>query len=88
MKPKDVIENKDGLNCWIKHKGVSEKSRIFCDKIIYMHNKDKDIFDHHLMFYLRGELIFKVWLKNKSSDIAFNDIDEALDSVDIAVKEK
>ena len=35
-----------------------------------------------------GELVFKVWLKNKSSDIPFTDIDEALDSVDILVKEK
>ena len=87
---KDKIENKVGLNCWIKHKGISEKSRIFCDKIVYMHDRDaeEDTFDHHLMFYLRGELIFKVWLKNKSSDMAFNDIDEALESVDILVDEK
>ncbi len=90
LNTRDIIENKDGLNCWIKHKGVSEKSRIFCDKIEYMHNRDaeEDTFDHHLMFYLNGELVFKVWLKNKSGDIPFNDIDEALDSVDILVKEK
>ncbi len=77
------IKNKDGL---LKHKGISEDSRIFCDKIEYIYNKEefqgKDVLDHHLMFYLKGQLVFKVWLKNKK----YKEINEALKDVGISVE--
>lgn len=73
----DIIEA-EFLNCQIKHKSVEEPSRIFCDKIEYMHNKLKGMFDHHLMFWYKGNLVFKVWLPNKSKDKEFKDVFEAM----------
>jgi hypothetical protein len=78
----DLIEA-EFFNCQIKHKGVEEPSRIFCDKIEYMHNKARGSFDHHLMFWFRGELVFKVWLPNESKDKEFKNIFEAMKSVGI-----
>ena len=78
------MKNKEGLNVLINHKGTSEKSRIFCDKIEYIHNRKGKIFDHHLMFWNNNKLVFKVWLK---SDKEFNDIKEALENVDIKIVE-
>jgi len=82
----DIIKNKEGFNTLINHKGVNEKSRLFCDKIEYIHNRNSDVFDHHLMFWNKGELIFKVWLPNERKDKEFKDVYEALSSVDISVK--
>ncbi|MFH1592176.1 MAG: hypothetical protein ABIB47_02300 [Candidatus Woesearchaeota archaeon] len=84
---KDKIENKNGLNVQIEQKGVSEPSKIFCDQIEYISNKKDNVFDHHLFFWNKGELIFKVWLPNNKDDKEFEDIYEALKSVDILVKE-
>ena len=77
---KNKIKVQDAV---IWHKGVSEASRIFCDEIEYLHSKVKDRFDHHLMFYYKGRLVFKVWLPNEPEDKKFKDIDEALKSVRI-----
>lgn len=44
---KNKIKVQDAL---IKHKSISENSRIFCDKIEYIHDRKGDFFDHHLMF--------------------------------------
>lgn len=85
---KDEVKSKD-LNILIKHKGVAETSRLFCDKIKYIHDKGYSrhfksyIFDHHLMFYLKNKLVFKVWLPNKKKDKEFKDVFEALESVGI-----
>ncbi len=78
-----IIENRKGLDTWISHKGTSEKSRIFCDKIEYIHDRKGRIFDHHLMFWNNNKLVFKVWLK---SDKEFKNIKEALKSVGILCK--
>jgi len=84
---KDEIKKKHGLNVLIKHKGVQEKSMIFCDRIKYMHDRGtfrgENTFDHHLMFYNKGKLVFKVWLKNREKDKEFKDIEKAMESVDI-----
>lgn len=94
---KDKIENKEGLNVVLKHKGVSENSRIFCDKIEYLHERGNreylkgdcmPFFDHHLMFYNKKDLIFKVWLPNGDKDKEFKDIYEAIKSVGIKVFDK
>ncbi len=82
----DVIKSKEGLNVLIDHKGVTQRSRIFCDKIEYIHDRNNNVFDHHLMFWNKGGLIFKVWLPNEKKDKEFKDIYEALRSVGISVK--
>ncbi len=90
-KMKDSIKAKIGrhLNVTIKHKGVTENSRIFCDEIIYLHNKGTFqgslTFDHHLLFWKKRELVFKVWLNNKLSDKEFKNIQQAMGSVGIKV---
>ena len=77
--------------CRLKHKGTIESSLIFCDKIEYLHDKSEEdrfgdiIFDHHLMFYNKKKLIFKVYLPNEKNDKEFSDVFEALESVGIKV---
>jgi hypothetical protein len=71
----------------IKHKNISEKSRIFCDKIEYIHNRKEDFFDHHLMFYLNGRLVFKIWLPNSPKDKIYKNIKESLKSVGVSYYE-
>lgn len=84
-KMKDLIESKNGLNVLIKHKGIVEDSRIFCDTIEYMHDRKGKIFDHHLMFWAKDELVFKIWLPNEAKDRTFKNINEALKSCGIRV---
>lgn len=69
----------------IKQKNTTEASKLFCDKIEYLHLKDGKFFDHHLMFYLRKNLIFKIWLPNEPQDKEFMGAKEALESVGIKV---
>ena len=86
---KDRIENKIGLNVLIEHRGVNERSKIFCDKIGYMHDRREfegiPAFDHHLMFYNDEKLVFKVWLKNDSKAKEFKNVNDALKSVGINI---
>ncbi|PIN86699.1 hypothetical protein COV19_03420 [Candidatus Woesearchaeota archaeon CG10_big_fil_rev_8_21_14_0_10_44_13] len=83
---KDMIRNKRLLNALIRHKNIGERSRIFCDWIEYMHDRrkfmGKPVFDHHLMFWSKGELVFKVWLKQNRE---YKNINEALKDVGIEV---
>jgi hypothetical protein len=68
LKPRignDIIES-ERLICRIEHTGVEEPSRIFCDKVEYMHDRGDDkmfgrIFDHHIMAWNKNNLVFKVW---------------------------
>lgn len=83
---KDTIENKQGIQVLIEQKNTTEKSRIFCDRIEYIHNKQEDSFDHHLMFYEKGSLIFKVWLRNNQEDKEYRDIYAALGDVGMKVE--
>ena len=90
MKPKlndtDTIEGEIILR--IKQKNTEQPSYLFCDRVEYLHNKQKDFFDHHLMVYNKGNLIFKVWLPNNRGDKEFKNINEALKSVGIILHEK
>ena len=92
---KDRIYNKDGLNVLIKHKGVNEPSRIFCDEIVYIHNRGIfqepiskikcKIFDHHLMFWKNRKLIFKVWLRNNPRNKEYHNINLALKDIGVMI---
>lgn len=83
---KDVIKAE---GAFVEHKNTSERSRIFCDEIGYMHDRKKfggnTIFDHHLMFWLKGKLVFKVWLRNNPEDKEYKNIYKALEHVGIKV---
>lgn len=80
---KNTIDSAN-CDCFIKQKGTNgQPSRIFCERIEYLHKKKKDSFHHHLFFYNHGLLVFKVWLSNRSEDMEFKDIFEALESVKI-----
>ncbi len=83
-KNKDIIESKTGLNVLISHKNTEMKSKIFCDRIEYIHDKGifegKPVFDNHLMFWLGKELVFKVWLKQNKR---YKDLNESLKDVGI-----
>ncbi|MCX6706713.1 MAG: hypothetical protein NT001_01070 [Candidatus Woesearchaeota archaeon] len=80
---KNTIKRKRGF---IGHKNTEEQSRIFCDRIEYVHDRGKfmgkPVFDHHLMFWNKGKLIFKVWLKHNKE---YKNINEALKDVGIEV---
>ena len=67
---------------------TEQPSYLFCDKIEYLHNKQGDFFDHHLMFYgKKGRLIFKVWLRNGYKNKEYKDIKDALKSVGLEILE-
>ncbi|MEK6860280.1 MAG: hypothetical protein AABX54_05705 [Nanoarchaeota archaeon] len=93
MKNKIVNEKNlvkaEGMIVNLKQKHTTEPSYLFCDKVWYMHDKDpndKEFFDHHLMFYNKGDLIFKIWLPNKNKDKEFRDIHEVLKSVGMQIR--
>ena len=66
-------EIKKGIHpVWIKGKNVEQDNLIVSDKVEYYAN--------HLMFYLKNELVFKVWLKKD-----YKNINEALKDVGIEV---
>jgi len=81
---KDKIKNKH-ITLWFncKNKNLVQPSLINCDYLEYIHNKDENYFDHHLMFYFRGKLVFKMWLPNENKDKPFRDVKEALKSVGV-----
>lgn len=83
---KDTIRNNRLLNALIRHRNTEERSRIFCDWIEYVHDRRKfmgrPMFDHHLMFWSKGELVFKVWLRHGKK---YRDINDALEDVGIEV---
>jgi len=87
MEDKDIIKTKkkgDFIAVRIKQPNTEEPSLLFCDKIGYMRDRDqfpKGSFDHHIMAYKDGNLIFKVWLPNAATDKEFDGIREALESV-------
>ncbi len=89
MKNEDHIKvNKkksDNFIVNIEQKNTTERSAIFCDEIEYMHDKVKDLFDHHIMIYNKGDLIFKVWLPNEPEDKQFANLKEALKSVGMEI---
>ena len=70
----------------IKHKNVDESSIIFADRVDYIANKKGDFFDHHLMFYWKKRLIFKVYLPNEIKDNPFKDVQKACEFVGIRVE--
>ena len=84
MKNTDVIQGK--FDVLIKHKNTEEASRLFdCDKVEYIQDRKRGLFDHHLMFYRKGKLVFKVWLKNSSKDKEYKNIENALKDVGISL---
>ncbi|MDP2672985.1 MAG: hypothetical protein Q8O84_04185 [Nanoarchaeota archaeon] len=85
---KDKIKSKEPMTIWIRgyDKSKFEESHLLrADRIEYLHDKEGECFDHHLFFYLKKELVFKVWLKNKPKDKEYKNIDEALKDVGIEV---
>lgn len=83
---KDIIKNKQGLDVYVEQKNTTEKSRIFCDKIEYIHDwqrfMGKRVLNHHLMFWSGKELVFRVYLRTNKP---YKDIYEALEDVGITV---
>jgi len=85
----DTIQDPRGLNILLRHDRLEELSRIFCDRVEYVHDrgtfKGKPIFDHHLMFWLEDKLVFKVWLLNRNGDKEYDGVEKALETVGITV---
>ena len=88
---KDIRENKKGLIVLIKQRNLNEPGMLFCDKIEYVHKKERNRYlkegsipslEHNLMFYDKGKLIFKVQL---DSIRRYGDINEALKISDIKI---
>ncbi len=85
IKKREII-SKYLLTIWIRgyDKKKFEQSHLLrADRIEYIADKKGEYFDHHLMFYLKKELTFKLWLKNESSDKPYKDIKEALKDIGI-----
>ncbi|HJX50794.1 hypothetical protein A3K73_05070 [Candidatus Pacearchaeota archaeon RBG_13_36_9] len=80
---KDIIKNNSPVSLKIKNEYLIEPCFINCNRIEYIHNKQGDFFDHHLMFYLKDQLVFKMWLPNNPEDNPFKNIDKALDRVGV-----
>ena len=70
---------------WIKGINTEQDNLIVADSVEYINNKQGDFFDHHLMFYWKGKLVFKVWLKNSPKDNPYKNIKAALKDVGIRV---
>jgi hypothetical protein len=69
---KDVI--KGNFDVLIKHRGMSESSRLF--------NASKiELLNNHLLVYRGKELIFKVWLQKEG----YVDVKKAMNDCDIKV---
>ena len=88
MMNSDIIETRkseDRIIISIKQSNTEQESYLFCDKIEYMHDRDNNFFDHHLMIYLGEKLIFKVWLPNGADSKEFRGVKEALKSVKMEV---
>jgi len=88
----DVIKAKHPMTISMPGKKVMENNLLRADKIEYLHNTGEDemfgdIFDHHLMFYLKKELIFKMWLPNSSKSKEFKDVRDALNNMGVKVRE-
>jgi len=86
-----MVSNKNKLTdiypVWIKGKNTEQDNLIVADSVEYIHNKKGDFFDHHLMFYWKKHLAFKVWLRNKPTDKPYKNIQEALKDVGIRINE-
>lgn len=85
---KDTIISKRPMTVWVKgydKKKFEEPYLVRADRIEYSHDKKKGFFDHHLLFYLKDELVFKVWLKNKPEDKEYKSINDAFKDVGINV---
>lgn len=61
---------KDIYPVWIEGKNTEQDNLIVADEVEYINN--------HLMFYWKGGLVFKVWLKKD-----YKDIKEALKDVGV-----
>ena len=72
---------------WIEGKNTEKgnPNLIVADSVEYIANKKGRFFDHHLMFYKKKQLVFKVWLKNSPKDKPYKDIKHALKDVGIKV---
>jgi len=89
---KDIIKSKHPMTISMPGKKVIQSNLLLADEIEYIHNKGNDemfgeIFDHHLMFYLKKELIFKMWLPNSLKSREFIDAKDALKGMGIKVVE-
>ena len=85
----DILEtskNSDFIIVTLKQSNTEQDSYLFADKIEYIHDRDKNYFDHHLMIYRGEKLIFKVWLPNGARDREFRGVKEALKSVKMGAR--
>lgn len=80
------ISEKEPMTIWIGQ-GKEEPFLLRANKIEYLHNKKGEFFDHHLMFYLQGTLVFKMWLPNSIKDKEYASINEALKKSHVRVIE-
>ena len=71
MKDKNI--KKDIYPVWIEGKNTEQNNLIVADEVEYIND--------HLMFYWKGELFFKVWLKKD-----YKSINEALKDVGVHKK--
>jgi 4'-phosphopantetheinyl transferase EntD len=87
---KDIVKCKQGgmIMVRIKQKNTEQQSTLFCDEVHYLHNKQGNFFDHHIMIYNKKHLIFKAWLPNERKDKEFKDLKEALKSVGMEIHDK
>ncbi len=77
---------KGWFDVFVQHKNTESSSRMFgCDKVDYIADKEEGHFDHHLMFYRDGKLIFKVWLKNGEKDKPYKSVEEAMKDVGMSI---
>lgn len=58
------------INAWIKTQNTEEPSLIECDSVNMKYN--------HLFFYLKKEMVFKVWLRKE-----YKTLEDALKDVGI-----
>ena len=87
---KNKIQSKNPMHFWISgydKKKFEEAHLLRANMVEYIADKNGDCFDHHLMFYLKKELVFKVWLKNKPEDKKYKNIREVLKDVGINLLE-
>ena len=71
---KDKIKSKEPLHFWVRGYNVQQPHLLRADEVEFINN--------HLMFRLKGELMFKVWLRRTD----YKNVKEALQDVGIEMR--
>lgn len=74
---KNIIQSKEPMTIWV----CGYDKKLFEEPFLLRATK-MEFVGNHLMFYLKKELIFKVWIKSDKYE-KYKDIDEAMKEAEL-----